>query len=120
MLVEMVNKSQINSLAKFIEAACIEVDEEECPLEITRLLEIKQKYEAYCFANDYPEENLRASKMLFKSYGMDFLVQSDSSTEVFKKLRMLTHKELKGQKEIKQLPGETSLKLFLRSRCQVT
>ena len=63
---------------------------------------------------------MKEQKQLFKALGIEFFVQSDSSTEVFKKLRMLTAREIREQKELRHLPGEASLKLFLRARCQVT
>ena len=59
-----------------------------------KLLDLKQKYESFCFVNQFTELNMKENKPLFKKFGMEFIVVSDSSTEVFKKIRMLTIKEV--------------------------
>ena len=95
LLVVFIRKSRTNSLQAFIENISEKVDPEETPPEYLRLLDLKQKYEAFCFINRYSELCIRENKMLFKSYGIEFTIQSDSSTEVFKKLRMLTIREIR-------------------------
>ena len=84
------------------------------------MLDLKEKYEAFCFVNGYSEKIIRENKALLASYHLFLSTLSDSTTEVFKHIRFKTQREIEDEPEPRQIPQEDSLSFFVRTRCTVT
>jgi hypothetical protein len=85
-----------------------------------RLIEFKEKYEMFCFLGGNKERPLKGEKELLYKHGIEFLTLNDSSTEVFRRIRFKSKRELIEQGQLHQLPNEDSLSFFVRVRCKTT
>jgi hypothetical protein len=113
-------RGTVNSLAHFLSIVSEKRADVQTSIMRTKMLDFKEKYEAYCFSNHYTERVIREHKQLFFAKGIQLSTQSDSTTEVFKHIRYKTMRERKSETEPTQLPGEDSLNFFMRTRCIVT
>ncbi|CAG9313576.1 unnamed protein product [Blepharisma stoltei] len=113
--------SSLNSLESFLKNAVdMVLPNAEVPMQVIRLTEIKEKYEAFCFLNGYQEMSIKEHKSLFLSKDMEFLTINDTTTEVFRKIRFKNKKEIVDQGRVTQMPDENSLAFFVRCRTVVT
>ena len=113
-------KEKTNSLKFFLQKIIVPSGDADSAAQHTRMLDLKEKYEAFCFINQYKEMIIRENKQLLYSYGFQLSTLSDSTTEVFKRIRFTTERELEDAPEPRQIPQEDSLSFFVRTRCKVT
>lgn len=114
-------KKASHSLLLFLKLICEPIKlEDDVPPQIFRLTEVKDKYEMFCFLCGYKERPLKAEKELIYSHDIEFITLNDSSTEVFRRIRFKSKRELTEQGQLHQLPNEDSLTFFVRVRCKTT
>lgn len=113
--------TSLNSMQQFIKYGVDMItDTQEIPMQILRLSEIKEKYEAFCFLNGFKEMSIRENKDLFHAKDIEFFTINDTATEVFRKIRFKNRKEMLDQGRVNQMPDENSLSFFVRARTVVT
>ena len=114
-------KSKVNSLSVFLKEIVEPVTEnEDTPLQLIKLVNFKELYEGFCFVNGYKEYNLRDEKNFFTKFEIEFITLNDTTTEVFRKIRFKSKRELLEQGKLHQMPNEDSLSYFVRKRCKLT
>ena len=115
-LVSTYQKHNQGSLEEFLKVVVKEETEEQISVPFYRVRDIKERYESFCFANDYHEEVIRNKKEMFLKYGFELRTMSDSTTEAFKHIRRKTEQEIRDEPEVRQIPGEDSLSFFVRAK----
>ncbi|CAG9334001.1 unnamed protein product [Blepharisma stoltei] len=120
-LITQSSQSNADSLSLFLQKVVKEVPEgEEVPIQTLKLVDVKSKYEEFCFAKGYVEKNLKENKEKFTDLEMEFFTVNDTSTEVFRKIFFKNRKELIELGKPAQMPNEDSLSFFVRSRCNLS
>jgi hypothetical protein len=87
-------KGKVNSLAKFLNIVVVEEKDSQSTMIRTKMYDIKERYEAFCFINEYKEQIIRDNITLMFQKDLEFSTQSDSTTEVFKNIRFKTPREM--------------------------
>ena len=109
-----------DSLAKFFKYVSIDsldTHTTEAPIKLSLF---KEKYEEFCFVNEYVPNNIHSKRGLINDLGFELSTLSDSSTEVYKQIRIKTFNEKNKLSSVRQIPGEDSLSFFVRSECVIT
>jgi hypothetical protein len=87
-------KQNTDSLAAFMDIVVEPYLEAETQVQQTKMIVFKEKYEKFCFETELKESDMRENKFSLEKRGLGMMTLQDSSTEVFKNIRLKTLNEL--------------------------
>eukprot|EP00736_Rhodelphis_marinus_P000306 Rmarinus@m.15467 len=83
------------------------------------LSDFQEQYETFCYRRGYTARSVKKAKSTLKKYGTRISTIMDASTDAYRCIKWMSMKELRerSQDQTSPLPGEGSLKFFIRSNC---
>ena len=121
LFIMQMRKNNVNSLSYFLKLITYQINvSSDTPTQTIKLVDLKELYETFCFVNQYKEYYIKDYRDLFMDYQIEFFTLNDITTEVFRKIRLKSNREILEQGKTYQMPTEDSLSYFVRARCKLT